>query len=103
MGLALAGEGEGGLELGADRMRVLIFSQKILSRGMPCTLSASNCDCSSWVRWLQRAYPMRSGCGQDWLTAHAIPAGFTVLSRGKTGYYGLVGPGSSERAHAYTE
>ncbi|MFC5664349.1 hypothetical protein ACFP3U_15315 [Kitasatospora misakiensis] len=36
------------------------------------------------------------GCGQDWLTAHAIPAGFTVLPRGKTGYYGLVGPGLTE-------
>ncbi len=40
-------------------MRVLIFSEKILSRGMPCALSASSCDRSSWMRWLQRAYPMR--------------------------------------------
>jgi hypothetical protein len=39
------------------------------------------------------------GCGQDWLTAHAIPAGFTVLPRGKTGYYGLVGPGLTEGVH----
>ena len=41
-------------------MRVLIFSEKILSRGMPCALSASpSCDCSSWVRCEHRAYPMR--------------------------------------------
>ncbi|MEU9056453.1 hypothetical protein AB0D37_39715 [Streptomyces sp. NPDC048384] len=36
------------------------------------------------------------GCGRDWLEAHAIPAGFTVIPRGKTGYYGLVGPGLTE-------
>ncbi|MBL1101801.1 hypothetical protein [Streptomyces coffeae] len=36
------------------------------------------------------------GCGQDWLEAHAVPAGFTVIPRGKTGYYGLVGPGLTE-------
>src|SRR5450755_1074234 len=40
-------------------MRVLIFSEKILSRPMPCALSASSCDCSSWVRCEQRAYPIR--------------------------------------------
>ncbi|MFJ8770124.1 hypothetical protein [Streptomyces clavifer] len=36
------------------------------------------------------------GCGRDWLEAHAVPAGFTVIPRGKTGYYGLVGPGLAE-------
>lgn len=36
------------------------------------------------------------GCGRDWLEAHAIPAGFTVIPRGKSGYYGLVGPGLTE-------
>ncbi|MCW2880551.1 MAG: hypothetical protein JWQ95_4651 [Sphaerisporangium sp.] len=36
------------------------------------------------------------GCGQDWLEAHAVPAGFTVIPRGRTGYYGLVGPGLTE-------
>jgi hypothetical protein len=36
------------------------------------------------------------GCGRDWLDAHAAPAGFTVLPRGRTGYYGLVGPGLTE-------
>lgn len=52
--------GEGGLEPRTDPMRVLIFSEEILSRGMPCALSVSSCGCSSWVRWLHRAYPMRS-------------------------------------------
>jgi hypothetical protein len=36
------------------------------------------------------------GCGRDWLEAHAVPAGFTVIPRGKTVYYGLVGPGLTE-------
>ncbi|MER6241076.1 hypothetical protein [Streptomyces clavifer] len=36
------------------------------------------------------------GCERDWLEAHAVPAGFTVIPRGKTGYYGLVGPGLTE-------
>ncbi|MEU0256680.1 hypothetical protein ABZ299_30335 [Streptomyces sp. NPDC006184] len=36
------------------------------------------------------------GCGRDWLEAHAVPAGFTVILRGRTGYYGLVGPGLTE-------
>ncbi|MEU9298440.1 hypothetical protein [Streptomyces sp. NPDC048266] len=35
-----AGESEGGLKLGRTRIRVLIFSEKILSHGMPCALSA---------------------------------------------------------------
>jgi hypothetical protein len=44
---------------------------------------------SKWGRY----HAIRCGCGQDWLTAHAIPAGFTILPRGKTGYHGLVDPG----------
>ncbi|MEU8528364.1 hypothetical protein AB0C77_22630 [Streptomyces sp. NPDC048629] len=47
---------------------------------------------SKWSRY----HATHCGCGQDWLTAHAIPAGFTVIPRGKTGYYGLVGPGLTE-------
>ncbi|MET9878571.1 hypothetical protein ABZZ36_28640 [Actinacidiphila glaucinigra] len=47
---------------------------------------------SKWRRY----HAMHCGCGQDWLAAHAIPAGFTVLPRGKTSYYGLVGPGLTE-------
>jgi hypothetical protein len=47
---------------------------------------------SKWSRY----HATHCGCGQDWLTAHAIPAGFTVLPRGQTGYYGLVGPGLTE-------
>ncbi|WP_455361823.1 hypothetical protein [Streptomyces sp. SYSU K21746] len=48
MGLDLAGHGERGRELRADRIRVLIFSLKIFSRGMPCLLSASSWQSSSW-------------------------------------------------------
>ncbi|OXY99961.1 hypothetical protein BEK98_01835 [Streptomyces diastatochromogenes] len=49
-------------------------------------------------------HAMHCGCGQDWLTAHVIPAGFTVLPRGETGYYGLVGPGltASVSGHCWT-
>ncbi|MFI8793108.1 hypothetical protein [Streptomyces sp. NPDC055105] len=47
---------------------------------------------SKWARY----HATHCGCGQDWLTAHAIPAGFTVIPRGKSGYYGLVGPGLTE-------
>ncbi|MEU3565414.1 hypothetical protein [Kitasatospora sp. NPDC006786] len=47
---------------------------------------------SKWGRY----HATHCGCGQDWLEAHAIPAGFTVLPRGRTGYYGLVGPGLTE-------
>lgn len=47
---------------------------------------------SKWGRY----HATHCGCGQEWLTAHAIPAGFTVLPRGNTGYYGLVGPGLTE-------
>ena len=49
------------------------------------------------------------GCGRDWLEAHAVPAGFTVITRGKTGYYGLVvvpglteGVGAASRADGPT-
>jgi hypothetical protein len=47
---------------------------------------------SKWVRY----HATHCGCGQDWLTAHAVPAGFTVIPRGTSGYYGLVGPGLTE-------
>lgn len=47
---------------------------------------------SKWSRY----HATHCGCGQDWLTAHAVPAGFTVIPRGKSGYYGLVGPGLTE-------
>lgn len=47
---------------------------------------------SKWRRY----HATHCGCGQDWLTAHALPAGFTVLPRGRTGYYGLIGPGLTE-------
>ncbi|WP_019075612.1 hypothetical protein [Streptomyces hokutonensis] len=30
---------------------------------------------SKWARY----HATYRGCGQDWLTAHAIPAGFTVI------------------------
>ncbi|WP_328398206.1 hypothetical protein OHS70_16610 [Streptomyces sp. NBC_00390] len=46
---------------------------------------------SKWGRY----HATHCGCGQDWLTVHPVPAGFTVIPRGKTGYYGLVGPGPS--------
>ncbi|WP_344358168.1 hypothetical protein [Streptomyces gobitricini] len=47
---------------------------------------------SEWSRY----HANHCGCGQDWLTAHAVPAGFQVLPRGRTGYYALVGPGLTE-------
>lgn len=47
---------------------------------------------SKWSRY----HATHCGCGRDWLEAHAIPAGFTVIPRGKSGYYGLVGPGLTE-------
>ncbi|MFI6416145.1 hypothetical protein ACIBG6_01720 [Streptomyces sp. NPDC050842] len=47
---------------------------------------------SKWSRY----HATHCGCGQDWLTAHAVPAGFTVIPRGRSGYYGLVGPGLTE-------
>ncbi|MEU9865203.1 hypothetical protein AB0D99_30490 [Streptomyces sp. NPDC047971] len=47
---------------------------------------------SKWRRY----HANHCDCGQDWLTAHAVPAGFTVIARGNSGYYGLVGPGLTE-------
>lgn len=47
---------------------------------------------SKWAGYHAR----HCGCGQDWLTAHVVPAGFTVIPRGKSGYYRLVGPGLTE-------
>ncbi|MFJ1936634.1 hypothetical protein ACIOGZ_28730 [Kitasatospora sp. NPDC088160] len=47
---------------------------------------------SKWRRY----HATHCGCGGDWLEDHAVPAGFTVLPRGKSGYYGLVGPGLTE-------
>lgn len=47
------------------------------------------------TKW-RRYHANHCDCGQDWLTAHAIPAGFTVIPRGNSGYYGLVGPGLTE-------
>ncbi|MDT5024653.1 MAG: hypothetical protein QOE61_1079 [Micromonosporaceae bacterium] len=45
---------------------------------------------SKWSR-----YHARCGCGQDWVTAHAEQAGFTVVRRG-SGFVALVGPGLTE-------
>lgn len=47
---------------------------------------------SKWAGYHAR----HCGCGQDWLTAHVVPAGFTVIPWGKSGCYGLVGPGLTE-------
>lgn len=44
---------------GGTRTRVLIFSLKILSLGMPCLLRASSWESSSCPRVEHRAYPMR--------------------------------------------
>ena len=45
---------------------------------------------SKWAR-----YHAHCGCGQDWVTAHAEPAGFTVARKG-CGFVALVGPGLTE-------
>lgn len=45
---------------------------------------------SKWDR-----YHSHCGCGQDWLSAHAEPAGFTVVRKG-SGFVALVGPGLTE-------
>lgn len=45
---------------------------------------------SKWAR-----YHARCGCGQDWVTAHAEQAGFTVVRKGG-GFVALVGPGLTE-------
>ena len=45
---------------------------------------------SKWVR-----YHRHCTCGKDWVEAHAIPAGFTVVKSGG-GWVGLIGPGLTE-------
>lgn len=45
---------------------------------------------SKWDR-----YHARCGCGRDWVTAHAEPAGFTVV-RERRGFIALVGRGLTE-------
>lgn len=45
---------------------------------------------SKWVR-----YHRHCTCGNDWVAAHAIPAGFTIVKAG-SGWVGLVGPGLTE-------
>ncbi|MFF4653572.1 hypothetical protein [Streptomyces sp. NPDC001380] len=40
-------------------------------------------------------YHARCGCGQDWVAAHAVPAGFTVVREG-SGFVALVGPELTE-------
>ncbi|MFE9559248.1 hypothetical protein ACFYOD_38190 [Streptomyces sp. NPDC006703] len=47
---------------------------------------------SKWSRY----HAQHCGCGENWLEAHALPAGFTMIPRGRTGYYGLVGPRLTE-------
>jgi len=46
---------------------------------------------SKWGRY----HAGHCGCDQDWLTAHVIPAGFTVVP-GYPGHIALVGPGLTE-------
>ncbi|WP_225731050.1 MULTISPECIES: hypothetical protein [unclassified Nocardia] len=46
---------------------------------------------SKWGRY----HANYCGCGQDWLTAHAEPAGFTVVRSGG-GFVALTGPGLTE-------
>jgi hypothetical protein len=77
---------------GRTRTRVQIFSEKILSRGMPCPASASRCDCSSWVRVLHRAYPIR-------MSAVAV-SGTIGASGGVPGRQGCPGPRSAGGGHA---
>lgn len=45
---------------------------------------------SKWDR-----YHARCGCGRDWVTAHAEPAGFAVVRNG-SGFVALIGPGLTE-------
>lgn len=45
---------------------------------------------SKWSR-----YHARCGCGNNWITHHAEPAGFTVVREG-SGFVALVGPGLTE-------
>lgn len=42
-----------------------------------------------------RRYHRHCGCGQDWVEAHAIPAGFRVIRR-RPGFVALAGPGLTE-------
>lgn len=42
-----------------------------------------------------RRYHQHCGCGEDWVDAHAIPAGFRVVRR-RPGFVALVGPGLTE-------
>lgn len=42
-----------------------------------------------------RYHAVHCGCREDWVTRHAVPAGFTVLREG-AGWVGLVGPGLTE-------
>lgn len=44
-------------------------------------------------KWLR--YHQHCGCGQDWVEAHAIPAGFRVVRR-RPGFVALIGPGLTE-------
>lgn len=72
---------------GRTRIRVLIFSLKILSRGMLCLLSASSWESSSCPRVEHRAYPMRmSALGRS----RSIGAGGGVPGR-----HGRPGPRSA--------
>lgn len=45
---------------------------------------------SKWDR-----YHARCGCGEDWVSAHAEPAGFLVLRSG-SGFVALTGPGLTQ-------
>jgi len=45
---------------------------------------------SKWLR-----YHRHCACGKDWVEAHAIPAGFTVVRAG-SGWVALIGPGLTE-------
>ncbi len=49
---------------------------------------------ASGSKW-SRNHAQHCGGDRDWLEAHAFPAGFTVIPRGRTGHYGH---GESEAA-----
>lgn len=77
---------------GRARMRLLIFSTKILSLGMPWASSASSWDCSSCARVEQRAYATRMSV--------VGPAGSTAVvttSRGRQGRPGSRSAGVATR------
>ncbi|MEU4606249.1 hypothetical protein AB0F43_24935 [Kribbella sp. NPDC023972] len=44
-----------------------------------------------YTKW-GRYHGSRCTCGQDWVQAHALPAGFRVVREGN-GFVALVGPG----------